>query len=196
MKFRVVIIFVFFACYLLPGISLAQNKVVVIPLGTDATGDATEAHVLQGKTFSNQNNIGIAGSRPPAPLPKVGANAVFGVAIPNPRFAGGMLTGGFKDNLTSLRWANPDNNIFDTYVTASNHCGTKTVTVLNITYDDWRLPNIKELLSIIEYYTGDPALPYSHPFTDVLSSEYWSSTILPSIAHKSGRSTWATAIVN
>ena len=32
MKFRVFIFFVFFACYLLPGISLAQNQVVVIPL--------------------------------------------------------------------------------------------------------------------------------------------------------------------
>ena len=36
MKFRVFIVFVFFIFSLLPGISLAQNKVVVIPLLEDA----------------------------------------------------------------------------------------------------------------------------------------------------------------
>ena len=37
MKFRVFIVFVFFVCSLLPGISLAQNKVVVIPLSSEST---------------------------------------------------------------------------------------------------------------------------------------------------------------
>jgi hypothetical protein len=32
MKFKVIIVSVFFACCLLPSFSLAQNKVVVIPL--------------------------------------------------------------------------------------------------------------------------------------------------------------------
>ena len=36
MKFKVFIVFAFFVCCLLPGISLAQNKVVVIPLISDA----------------------------------------------------------------------------------------------------------------------------------------------------------------
>jgi uncharacterized protein (TIGR02145 family) len=35
MKFKIFIVFVFFVCCLLPGISIAQNKVVVIPLMSD-----------------------------------------------------------------------------------------------------------------------------------------------------------------
>ena len=35
MKFKIFIVFVFFVCCLLPGISLSQNKVVVIPLMSD-----------------------------------------------------------------------------------------------------------------------------------------------------------------
>ena len=41
---------------------------------------------------------------------------------------------------------------------------------------DWRLPNLKELQSLIDYGHEDPALPEDHPFIEVLSACYWSST--------------------
>ena len=41
---------------------------------------------------------------------------------------------------------------------------------------DWRLPNVKELLSLVNYGDSDPALPSGHPFTSVQSSAYWSSS--------------------
>lgn len=45
---------------------------------------------------------------------------------------------------------------------------------------DWRLPNIKEILSLIDYGQYSPALP-SNPFTDLKSGPadryYWSSTM-------------------
>jgi len=44
-------------------------------------------------------------------------------------------------------------------------------------YDDWRLPNIKELLSLIDYSQDAPALTAGHPFTNVQSAHYWSSTM-------------------
>jgi uncharacterized protein DUF1566 len=41
---------------------------------------------------------------------------------------------------------------------------------------DWRLPNKKELRSLVDYSTGGPALPAGHPFSDTLGRTYWSST--------------------
>lgn len=42
-------------------------------------------------------------------------------------------------------------------------------------YNDWRLPNRKELRSLLSYGESQPALPAGHPFTAV-SGYYWSST--------------------
>lgn len=41
---------------------------------------------------------------------------------------------------------------------------------------DWRLPNIKELESLIDFGQLFPALPPGHPFVNVQSDAYWSST--------------------
>jgi hypothetical protein len=41
---------------------------------------------------------------------------------------------------------------------------------------DWRLPNRRELRSLISYQTRDPALPTGHPFLRPFLSWYWSST--------------------
>lgn len=45
-----------------------------------------------------------------------------------------------------------------------------------IVYDDWRLPNRSELLSLIDLSETDPALPAGHPFNHVASDNYWSSS--------------------
>ncbi|NCC24047.1 MAG: DUF1566 domain-containing protein [Deltaproteobacteria bacterium] len=41
--------------------------------------------------------------------------------------------------------------------------------------NDWRLPNIRELLSLVDTDRHSPALPSVHPFTE-LGEVYWSST--------------------
>jgi hypothetical protein len=41
---------------------------------------------------------------------------------------------------------------------------------------DWRLPNVKELDSLIDFAQCDPALPSGHPFNNVQNIYYWSST--------------------
>ena len=43
-------------------------------------------------------------------------------------------------------------------------------------YSDWQLPSIGELYSLIDYMQYNPALPQGHPFTNVQSLWYWSST--------------------
>jgi hypothetical protein len=46
-------------------------------------------------------------------------------------------------------------------------------------YTDWRLPNVRELQSLMDYGRFNPALPSGHPFTGsplTASAYFWSST--------------------
>ncbi|RJQ73337.1 MAG: DUF1566 domain-containing protein [Desulfobacteraceae bacterium] len=43
-------------------------------------------------------------------------------------------------------------------------------------FKDWRLPNRAELFSLISHSAVNPALPDGHPFRNVFSGYYWSST--------------------
>ncbi len=43
-------------------------------------------------------------------------------------------------------------------------------------FSDWRLPNVREQESLIDYGEYTPALPDGHPFTGVQSYNYWSSS--------------------
>lgn len=42
--------------------------------------------------------------------------------------------------------------------------------------EGWRLPTVKELITLLDYNNFNPALPSDHPFTNVQSYYYWSST--------------------
>jgi hypothetical protein len=41
---------------------------------------------------------------------------------------------------------------------------------------DWKLPNRRELFSLVSQTTINPSLPAGHPFIDVFSGYYWTST--------------------
>lgn len=43
-------------------------------------------------------------------------------------------------------------------------------------HTDWHLPNRKELLSLVSHETVNPCLPTGHPFADVFTGYYWTST--------------------
>jgi hypothetical protein len=43
-------------------------------------------------------------------------------------------------------------------------------------FGDWRLPNRRELRSLISHQTKNPPLPEGHPFTNVFPGWYWTST--------------------
>ena len=43
-------------------------------------------------------------------------------------------------------------------------------------YQDWKIPNRKELFSLITHNTINPSLPIGHPFTNVFASYYWTSS--------------------
>ncbi|KJU84205.1 membrane protein containing DUF1566 [Candidatus Magnetobacterium bavaricum] len=46
-------------------------------------------------------------------------------------------------------------------------------------YTNWRLPNKNELYSLVDHAMSSPALASGHPFKNVQSGTYWSSTTLP-----------------
>jgi len=103
-----------------------------------------------------------------------------GVAWPGPRFTDNG-DGTVSDNLTGLIWMDNANCIgADLWANALSYCNTLADGSCGLTdgsgTGDWRLPNIQELNSLIDLGETDPALPMGHPFSNVQSSFYWSSS--------------------
>lgn len=97
-----------------------------------------------------------------------------GVSWPYPRFRD-HEDGTVTDRLTDLMWTK-DANIYGlyggrTWTEALSDCASCT----EGGYSDWRLPNVRELLSLVDYGRDDP-LPAGHPFDKVTGPYYWSST--------------------
>jgi hypothetical protein len=99
----------------------------------------------------------------------------FGVAWPKPRFEAEADI--VKDRLTGLYWTrNANLNEFPlTWQEALDH--VKELNGENrFGHGDWRLPNRRELHSLVDYGTRNPALPEGHPFENYFLGWYWTST--------------------
>jgi hypothetical protein len=110
-----------------------------------------------------------------------------GVVWPTPRFTNNR-NGTVTDKLTGLIWLKNANcfpgaglgilwqdAIDAANALASGRCDLTDGSVAG----DWRLPNVKELLSLIDYGQFEPAVPAGHPFANLQSEyfyAYWSST--------------------
>ena len=104
-----------------------------------------------------------------------------GVDWPEPRFENNV-NGTITDHLTGLIWLkNADcaegKMIWKDALTycsdlADGSCGLTDGSAAG----DWRLPNKKELLSLIDYSQYNPPLPQGHLFDNVQLSCYWSAT--------------------
>jgi len=94
----------------------------------------------------------------------------------NPRFtdnANGTVT----DNLTGLMWVKSPQLLTNNSISKNWREGIDFCNNLDYSgYSDWRLPNVKELLSLVDYGQMWPALPVGHLFTGIPSELYWSST--------------------
>lgn len=72
------------------------------------------------------------------------------------------------DRTTSLQWQIAPSSGTMTWTGADAHCSSLG--------DGSRLPEIKELISLVDYSQFFPALPPNHPFTVGTQSRYWSVT--------------------
>jgi hypothetical protein len=93
-----------------------------------------------------------------------------GVAWPKPRFVDNG-DGTVTDNLTGLMWTA---NGTDEKTWQEALDWLKTLHMGGLT--DWRLPNVNELRSLVDYTSSYPSLPHRNPFVYVQSDYYWSST--------------------
>jgi hypothetical protein len=134
-----------------------------------------------------------------APVPKTGQTTSYatgddgalrkGVAWPTPRFTDNG-NGTITDNLTKLIWMK-NANAFGTktwaqaLTIASNLQSGDAGLTDGSQPGDWRLPNRKELESLVDCQFWDPPLPNTlgtgkwaegNPFQVVQSSSYWSSS--------------------
>jgi hypothetical protein len=115
----------------------------------------------------------------------------MGTAWPNPRFTDNG-DGTVTDNLTGLIWLK-DANCFGpgTWSEALSGCNSLADPQCGLSdgssVGDWRLPNVRELYSLIDFGNWTPALPTGHPFDNVNSSSYWAAT---TFAYGAGGVAW------
>lgn len=79
--------------------------------------------------------------------------------------------GTVTDNVTGLMWQQTDDDVEKTWEAALTYCEESDLA----NYSDWRLPNVKELRSIIDDSRYDPAIDKT-AFPGTNSSGYWTST--------------------
>ncbi|MHC4182418.1 MAG: Lcl C-terminal domain-containing protein [Planctomycetota bacterium] len=135
----------------------------------------------------------------PAPVAKTGQSVTHstgddgelqkGVAWPNDRFTDNS-DGTVTDNLTGLIWLKDAMRFgAQDWDNALNMCNNLADDGVDLTDGsvpgDWRLPNVKELLSLVHYGFSYPTLPDTagtaphtdgDPFINVQSWGYWTST--------------------
>jgi hypothetical protein len=174
------------------------DEVMAAAPAVDATNGATTANVASGKTFWGltsgqwglQTGTGSIGGTYNAGVPRTGQTTSYaagddgalqrGVAWPNPRFTDNS-NGTVTDNLTGLIWLK-NANCFGLQTWANALSAANTLNSGECGLSDgsaegaWRLPNVREQQSLIDYGRFNPALPSGHPFTGVQTATYWTST--------------------
>jgi quinol monooxygenase YgiN len=108
-----------------------------------------------------------------------------GVPSPSPRFTD-LGNGTVTDNLTGLFWLRNANRFNEVpWAQALTECqklaGGSHGLSDGSQPGDWRLPNVDELLSLVNLdNTSGPPIPHVNPFTGLQPANYWSSSSVSS----------------
>jgi hypothetical protein len=148
-----------------------------------------------------------------ARIPKTGQDTSYapgddgdlkkGVAWPNPRFTDDG-DGTVTDNLTGLIWLKDagcmGSELWDDALTQVGNLNSGTDFECDDyaagTFGDWRLPNVRELFSLVDFSQYWLVLPDGCPFVGVNPIVYWSSTTSPYVAANAWDVHMATGSVN
>ena len=147
---------------------MKHGSYMVWPVRSDTAGSNTIPRSGQETCFSAVGAI--------VPCPDSGQDGALqmGVPWPKPRLVAYQDT--VLDRLTGLEWTRLANQAIKTIDWRSS---VDTIKRMNgdraFGFTDWRLPNIRELESLVDAGSYEPALPRGHPFADVRQF-YWSST--------------------
>jgi hypothetical protein len=76
------------------------------------------------------------------------------------------------DSKTGLVWEQSPDVQHMGWWDASDYCRGRTTGGQG----DWRIPTKEELAGLVDPLQADPALPEGHPFSNVKSAIYWTST--------------------
>jgi len=116
-----------------------------------------------------------------APVPKTGQTTSYysgddgdlQMGFPKERFTDNG-DGTVTDNYTGLMWTKNAQQISGTKTWSAALSSCNGLDYAG--YDDWRLPNVRELLSLLDYGATHPAVPSDNPFNNIQVAWYWSST--------------------
>ena len=100
-----------------------------------------------------------------------GVICVRGTSPPLPNFIDNT-DGTVSDSTTGLMWQKEDDGVTRSWVNAQSYCDGLSLAG----HDDWWLPKIKELISIVDDTRIDPAM--GPVFSNAKWAYYWSSTSL------------------
>lgn len=136
---------------------------------------------------------GRVAASPPAPVPRTGQLRSWaagddgdhqqGRPWPEPRFTDNG-DGTVADNLTGLVWLKDHSSMkLGSWEEAVDRCNELSDGQAGLSDGsrpgDWRLPNVREFQSLLDYARRDPALPAGHPFVKPSPSSHWTSTPVP-----------------
>jgi len=104
----------------------------------------------------------------------------IGVPSPTPRFVDNQ-DGTVIDRLTGLVWLKDADafglRTWDQALACCNSLGMPSRGLFDGSMPgEWRLPNIKEIESLVDYNNFGPSIPKDTPFINVRPSSYWTST--------------------
>ena len=80
-----------------------------------------------------------------------------------------------KDAASGLIWEREPDYLFDVWDRSVARCTTKSVGG----QQGWRTPSIDEIKTLVDPGQRDPSLPAGHPFRNIKSGIYWTSTAHP-----------------